>query len=122
MKNLFQQNKNFKHKSSAGFITNIVIIIALVAVVFLSQQPYFEEAGKGLYFQADAQVRVYWEKASDWFKNNIYPRVSGEVEQKSAVIQEEITKQKNNIAQNIWGNIKNYFANIFSKTTGTPVQ
>lgn len=94
-----------------GFIVNIVIIIALVAVVFLSQQPYFNEAGKKLYFQAEAQV-----------KNNIYPRVSGEVEQKSAIVQEEVTKQKNNFVQNIWGNIKNYFANIFSKTTGTPVQ
>lgn len=105
-----------------GFIKNIVIIIVLLAVVFLSQQPYFNEAGKKLYFQTEAQVKDYWEKAGDWFRSNIYPRVSGEVEQKSAIVQEEITKQKNNFVQNIWENIKNYFANIFSKTTGTPVQ
>ena len=105
-----------------GFIKNIVIIVALIVVVFLSQQAYFNEFGRKLYSQAEAQTKVYWTKVADWLKNNVYARVSGEVEQKSVVIQEEITKQKDNLVKNVWGNIKNYFANIFSKTTGTFVQ
>lgn len=103
-------------------IKNIVIVIVILLVVFFSQQPYFEDAGKKLYVQAEVQVGVYSTKIADWFSDNVYPRVSGEVEQKTAIVQEEITKQKDNFAQNIWGNIKNYFANIFSKTTGTSVQ
>lgn len=105
-----------------GFITNIIIVIIVLAVVFLSQQPYFREYGKNLYSQIKPQVEAYWTKTTDWFRNNVYPRVSGEVEQKAVVIQEEITKQKNNIVQNIWEKIKSYFANIFSKVSGTPVQ
>ncbi|OGZ70185.1 MAG: hypothetical protein A2904_02405 [Candidatus Staskawiczbacteria bacterium RIFCSPLOWO2_01_FULL_33_9] len=97
-----------------GFVKNIVIIIMLLIVVFLSQQPYFNEVGKKLYSQGEVQVKMYWE--------GIYPRVSGEVEQKGAIIQQEINKQKDNISQNIWQNIKNYFGNIFSKVSGTPVQ
>ena len=105
-----------------GFIKNIVIIVILSAVVFLSQQPYFKKYGENLYSQIKPQVEPYWSKTVDWFKNNIYPRVSGEVEQKSTFIQQEINKQKNNIVQNIWEKTKNYFANIFSKFSGTQVQ
>ncbi len=105
-----------------GFVKNIIIIIVLLTVVFLSQQTYFNKVGKTLYFQAEPQIKVYWVKATDWLKNNIYPKVSGEVELKRAIIQQEINKQKNNIVQNIWEKIKNYFADIFSKVSGTPVQ
>lgn len=97
-----------------GFVRNIVIIIILLIVVFLSQQTYFNKIGRNLYFQAQTQIKTYWA--------NIYPGASGEVEKKSAVLQQEINKQKNNIAQNIWNKIKNYFADIFTKVSGTPVQ
>ncbi|MDO8739971.1 MAG: hypothetical protein Q7J54_00160 [Candidatus Woesearchaeota archaeon] len=91
-------------------------------VVFLSQQPYFKKYGNDLYLKAKPRIEVYLTKATDWIKNNVYPRVSGEVEQKSAVIQQEINKQKNNIMQNTWEKIKDYFANIFSKVSGTSVK
>lgn len=104
-----------------GFIKNIVIIAVLLIVVFLSQQPYFNEIGKKLYFQAETQVKTYWTKSADWLKNNVYPRINREVEQKGAAIQEEINKQKDNIVQNIWEKTKNYFANIFSNIFGTSV-
>ena len=97
-----------------GFVKNIIIIIVLLVLVFLSQQPYFSEIGKKLFFQAEGQVKTYW--------NNVYPGVSGEVEQKSTFIQQEINKQKNNIMQNTWEKIKNYFANIFTKLSGTTVR
>ena len=100
----------------------LVIIIILLTVVFLSQQLYFNEVVKKLYFQAETQTKVYWTKATDWFNNNVYPMVSREVEQKSTFIQQEINKQKNNVVQNIWEKTKNYFKDIFSKVSGTQVQ
>ena len=105
-----------------GFVKNIVIIVVLLIVVFLSQQPYFNKIGKDIYSQAEPQIKAYWSKTADWFKNNIYTRVSGEVENKSSVIQQEIEKQKNNIVQNTWEKIKDYFANIFTKFSGTSVK
>ena len=105
-----------------GFIKNIVVIIILLTVVFLSQQSYFREYGKNLYSQIKPQTEAYWSKTAYWFKTNIYPRVSGEVESKSAIVQQEINKQKDNIMQNVWGKIKNYSASIFSKFSDTFVQ
>ncbi|MBI3337403.1 MAG: hypothetical protein HY005_02130 [Candidatus Staskawiczbacteria bacterium] len=105
-----------------GFIKNIVIIIVILTVIFLGQQTYFKEYGRNLYSQIKPQVQAYWTGISDWFKNNVYSGVSGEVEQKSALIQQEVEKQKNNLMQNIWEKIKDYFGNIFSKVSGTPVK
>lgn len=105
-----------------GFIKNIVVIIILLTVVFLSQQPYFREYGKNLYSQIKPQAEAYWLKTAYWLENNIYLRVSGEVESKSTIVQQEINKQKDNIMQNVWGKIKNYSASIFSKFSGTFVQ
>ena len=105
-----------------GFVKNIVIIIIILIMVFLSQHPYFNKIGRKFYFQAESQVKIYWTKTADWFKNSIYSMVSGEVEQKSSVIQQEINKQKNNIVQNIWMRTKNYFAAEFSKIFGTEVK
>ncbi len=105
-----------------GFIKNIVVIVIILTVVFLSQQLYFREYGKTLYSQIKPQTEAYWLKTVDWLENNIYSRVSGEVESKSTIIQQEINKQKNNIMQNVWGKIKNYSASIFSKFSGTFVQ
>lgn len=94
-----------------GFIANIVIIIAILVVVFLSQQPSFKPASQS-----------YWSKATDWFKASIYPRVSGEVVKRGEPLQQEINNQKNNAAQTLWENIKNYFAEKFSHFFGTKVQ
>jgi hypothetical protein len=52
----------------------------------------------------------------------IYPKASGEVSKLQDTAAQKITEQKNNIMQNIWGIIKNYFAEKFSKTFGTPVE
>ena len=65
------------------FVKNIIIIIVLLVLVFLSQQSYSNEIGKKLFFQAEAQVKIYWTKVADWFKGNVYPRVSGEVDKKA---------------------------------------
>jgi len=109
-------------QNEKGVIQYIAVIIIIFVVVFLSQQPYFRGIGKNVYNQAEAQVGSYWAKASDWVRANVYPRVSGEVQKRGEAIKDEVNKEKNAVAQNIWEKIKNYFANIFTKTTGAQVQ
>lgn len=107
---------------SKVFIKNILIVIVILTVVFLSQQSYFRTIGNYLYSKYLKQVSLYFVKNTDWFKENVYPKVSGEVAQKREDVKEEIIKQKNNFAQIIWGNFKNYFAEKFSKTFDTKVE
>ena len=110
------------HMKKGDLVKNIIIIAVILVAVFLSQQPYFKKNSKNLFSQATKQINVYLVKTGDWLKAHIYPKVSGEVAKGGAVAQEEIKKQKNNILQNIWENIKNYFAEKFSKTFGTKVK
>jgi len=112
----------FKHESGAGFIKNIVIIVIVLAVVFFSQSAYFRPIGKNLFLQIKEKTGVYLVKAGDWLKAIVYPKISGEVAKRGVVVQEEINKQKNNILQNIWETIKNYFAIKFSKTFNVEVK
>lgn len=104
--------------SKRGFTKNILIIVVILAIVFLSQQAYFRPIIKNLYQQGNK----YLIEAQNWFKTNIYSKVSGEVEKRGEEAKKEINKEKNNILQNIWGKLKNYFAEKFSKTFGTKVE
>ncbi|MEK7562527.1 MAG: hypothetical protein AAB509_02525 [Patescibacteria group bacterium] len=93
------------------FIKYIAIIIIILVIVFLSQQPYFRGYGKDIYGKVDS-----------WVRTNVYSKVSGEVEKRGEAIKEEVNKEKNAVAQNIWDKIKNYLASVFSKSTGAQVQ
>ena len=103
-------------------LKNIVIIAMIFTVAFASQQPYFRATGKDFSDKARHQGDIYWSKASAWFSTNVYPRVSGEVGKIQENATQEITKQKNNVLQNIWEKCKNYFAQKFSETFGTEVR
>jgi len=110
-----------------GFIQNIVVIntiivVMLLVTVFLSQQAYFSPYGKTVYLKGMGEFNVYWLKLNYWANTNVYPKISGEVEKGGQVVTQEIVKQKNNIAHSIWENIKKYFAEKFSKYSGTQVQ
>ncbi len=109
-------------KNERGFIQYIVIIIIILVIVFLSQQPYFRGIGKNIYNQAEAQIGSYWSKANNWVRVNVYPRVSSEAQKRGEAIKEEVNKEKNAIAQNIWEKIKKYFSEQFSKFSGTKVE
>lgn len=99
-----------------GFIKNVVIIIIILVAVFFSQQPNFREYGKNLYNQAFAQGQSWWQGAYSYAKQNVFPKIGGEVEKKKEVIQDELQKEKNKMSENILQKIKNYFLNIISRT------
>ncbi len=107
---------------SGGFIQNIVLVVVLLAIVFLSQSPSFKPVAQNAYNQASKNVGPYVQKGQSWFAATIYPRVSQEVASRGEAVKQEVTTQKNNAAQNIWENFKNYFAEKFSKFSGTNVK
>lgn len=114
--------ENFKRKSGAGFISNIVAIVVVLGIVFFSQQAYFAPYGKTLYLKGIGEFNVYWLKIDHWANANVYPKIGGEVGRGREQVTQEIVKHKNNIAQNIWENVKSYLAQKFSKYSGTEVK
>ncbi len=107
---------------SGGFVKNIVMVAVLLAVVFLSQSPSFRPIAQNFYNQANQSIGPYVQNGQHWFSANVYPRVSAEAQKRGEEASREIATQKNNAAQNIWDTIKNYFAEKFSKFSGTNVK
>lgn len=60
----------------SGFFRSLIMIAAILAIVFLSQQNYFYKFGNNFYSQAARQSGVYWSKLT----NLLWPKISGEVE------------------------------------------
>ena len=105
-----------------GFIANIIGIVAVLAVVFLSQQAQFRLAQKAAVAQGVEQSSNYWAKTQVWFQTNVWPRIGGEVNKTKTSIAREVTLQKNNFAQTVWEKMKNYFAAKFSAFFRTEVK
>ncbi len=114
--------QNYLENLKRGFVKNIIAIIIILVVVFFSQRPEFREYGKGLYSQVTAQGQSWWQGAYSYAEKNVFSKIGGEVGKGEEAVKEKITEEKNNFVKNIWEKIKNYFANIFSKTTGTKVE
>ncbi|MFI5206357.1 MAG: hypothetical protein ACHQVK_05460 [Candidatus Paceibacterales bacterium] len=99
-------------------IKNTIAILAILLVVFFSQQPYTRTYGQKIYTQGQS----YYATGQDWVKTNVLPKVSGEVGKASVSTTQEVTKQKNNFVQILWEDFKLYFAQKFNKTFGTNVK
>src|SRR5579864_5862573 len=95
---------------------NLILIVVVFAVAFLSQQPAFNYVGKNIYPIIQEQMNVYWQNTLHWLGLNIYSKVAPEVTKRGVDIKNQAINQRNNFLQTIWENIKNYFANQFSKT------
>ena len=90
-----------QRKQEKGFIVNILAIIVVLGIVFLSQNP---------------------QKMPEWVKTNIYPKISIEVQNRGGELAQQANTAKNNFAQNIWDEIKNYFAQKFNGIFKTEVK
>ena len=112
--------KNDNHQN--GFVQNIVIIAVLLAMVFLSQQSFAKPTAQKIISQISEKTKEYSQKAGDWLKAKTNPYIAKEVQNGGERVKEEVIKQKNNLLQNIWENLKKYFAQKFSKTFGTEVK
>lgn len=95
-----------------GFIKYIVIIAIILIVVFLSQQAYFRGIGKNIFLQGSGVAQDYLTKGSNWAKDNVYPKISGEVQKRGDIIKNEINTEKEKISETIGEKIKDYFSGV----------
>lgn len=112
--------------SEKGFIkniiVNIVIILAILAVVFLSQSPRFSKYGKEWFEKTNGYINFLWQKADNWVWQNAYPKAAQEAQKRGEAVQQEAQKQKDAAAQNIFDKVKNFLAEKFSALSGTKVK
>ncbi len=102
-----------------GIIQSISIIIIILVIVFLSQQPYFRKVGENVYNQTVPQVGSYWSKADNWARANIYPKisdiyskVSSGAQDRGESIKNDLNQEKQKVSENFGEKIKNYFSGI----------
>jgi len=95
-----------------GFIKYIVIIAVILIVVFFSQQAYFKGIGKNASSKGSGVVQDYLTKGSNWVKDSVYPKISGEVQKRGDIIKNEIQIEKQKVSESIGEKLKNYFSGV----------
>ncbi len=105
-------------ENNRGFIVNILAIIVVLGIVFFSQQARYGHIGGGL----NSQISQISNNAINWFKTNIFPRVSTEVQNRGVQAGQALNQQKDIAAQNLWNNIKIFFAQKFNRIFKTDVK
>jgi len=96
-----------------GFIKYGIIIVVIMALVVLSQQPFFKDLTKHKLSGAKSSLfDGYFAKGSDWVNSQVIPKVSGEVQKRGDMIKQEVQDEKEKISENIGTKIKNYFSGI----------
>jgi|GEM_PF-3862752 len=97
-------------------IKNLIIIIAIIGIVFLSQQPKFAVLGQNAYTWVEKKADPYTSKINDVLEDKIYPVVGGEVDKRKEIINQEINTQietqKEKISETLAEKIKNYLTNV----------
>ena len=100
------------------FIISIIAIVTILVVVFLSQQSYFETLGKNLISGAADRVNGYVSAGTNWISSDVYPKITGEVEKRGEMIQNEINQQKQDITESVGKKIQNYFSGVANSILG----
>ena len=101
--------------SNRGFIVNIVAIVVVLGIVFLSQPSL-----KATVWQS--QTGYYLDQAKTWFSNNVYPRISSEVQVRGGELARQANEQKDMVAQSLWDKIKIFFQEKFNGIFKTNVK
>lgn len=101
-----------KNESGKGLVKYIVIIAVLLAVVFLAQQMFFKKAGNSIFSKGSSAAQDYLTKGSNWVKDIVYPKISGEVEKRTDIIKDEVSQGKEKISESIGEKIKDYFSGV----------
>ena len=105
-------------------LKNVIIVGAIGGVVFASQIPAFRPAASKAYSNGVKSENSFAQKAQDWLKTNIYPKlggVSGEVAKTQVSAQQQLSTQQNNLKQNALDSTKIFLAKeILSVLNVTP--
>lgn len=108
-------------------IKNSAIIAAILATVIFSQLPYFKGNTSVFDFPLSKKDgglsgNSLLSSATDWLKNNVYPRVSGEVAKREEALINEANQQKDVVVQNSVGGVKKFIAEKVLETIGVKPQ
>lgn len=95
-----------------GFIKYFVIIAAILVVLFLSQQAFFRGAGKSLSSGVSGTIGAYLAKGLNWASSNVYPKITGEVQNRGAMLNAAVSQEKQKVSENILTKVGNYFSGI----------
>ncbi len=109
------------NNKEGGFIQNIVIIVAILAAIFLSQQSFLKGNSKNWIYSQN-QKSNFLDKAGNWLNNNVLSKVSGEVGTIKDNATKEITTQKNNLEKSSTNTVKNFIAEKLLQTMGVNPQ
>jgi predicted PurR-regulated permease PerM len=93
---------------------NIIFLIIILAILVLSQQPYFEKWGREIYRKIDNWVTTIWQYCQGYWNKNILHRVSSEIEKRQNIAKQELKDETKQVTQNIWEKIRDYVAGIFN--------
>ncbi len=92
-------------------VKNVIIVFVILAVVFLSQQPYFRKlAVSSPLFK---KVGPYVAKTKDWLNTNLYPginRGAAGLWGKKEDLKNKVDAEKNNVEKNSFDTFKKYLA------------
>ena len=103
-------------------IRNIIIILIILAILFLSQQSYSGESGNNIYRKIEGWGKALWQTCKDFWDKNISDRITSEIGKRQRIAEEEIKKETNEIGQNVWEKTKDYFVGLFSGLFSRPSQ
>lgn len=92
----------------------LVIILIIIAIVVLSQQPFFALYGQQIYYKIKGVGELAWKKAYDAFQKYIMGKVSSEIDKRQEIIKDELKDQTKAVGQNIWERIKGYFVGMYT--------
>jgi hypothetical protein len=102
----------------------IILIIVILVLVFFSQQAVSGKFNQTLFSTVANQAQAYLAKGSNWVIDSIYPKISKEVQNGGEVIQNEVNRAKQKVAEvkeateNIPKKIESYFSGIKNAVTG----
>lgn len=95
-----------------GFVKYIIGFAAVLAAAFFSQSGYFKQNVQNSFFKGSGPVQEFFAKGSNWVRDIIYPKITGEVEKRGDMIKTEVAQEKAKVTENVGEKIKNYFSGI----------
>jgi len=111
-------SKNLKMHKEKGIIKYILAVVAVLAVVFISQQNLFRGTTQTFYNGFSEKVKRSLAGATSWVNANAVPQISSEVKKGGEALKEGASQAKEQVTQNVAEKAKNYFSGIVDSILG----
>ena len=102
-----------KMENKKRLIIYTIAIITVSALVFMSQQTYFNNtADKNLFSNISASVYDRFAEGVNWVTDKAYPTLVEESQRRGEMAKNAIDEQKEKISENVLEKVGNYFSGI----------